>query len=79
MDDAEDMPDFTAVVAQQGPGTVDDMLDEADELEDMLEVALEEAEEEEQRKPAKQPQPQQTSVAPPGSQPPTTLPTPPSG
>jgi hypothetical protein len=46
--DTDDMPDFMAAAPAPGEGgTADEMLDEADELENLLEDALEEAEEEE--------------------------------
>ena len=47
--DTDDMPDFMAAPAG---GTADEMLDEADELENLLEDALEENEEEEEEEQA---------------------------
>jgi hypothetical protein len=46
--DTDDMPDFMAAPEPVGGGTADEMLDEADELENLLEDALEEAAEEEE-------------------------------
>jgi len=45
--DTDDMPDFTAA-PPAGGGTADEILDEADELENLLEDALEEAENEDE-------------------------------
>jgi len=45
--DTDDMPDFMAA-RPAGGGTADEMLDEADELENLLEDALEEAEQEDE-------------------------------
>jgi hypothetical protein len=71
--DTEDMPDITGLPPADG-GTADEMLDDADELENLLEDALEENEDEEEEEQA--PAPMEVAAAAPAMPAPAAQPTP---